>query len=48
MKYFDEKDTLLKIVEKYPETIPVFSSNGFQQMEDKDKREKFAKTILIK
>jgi ABC-type Fe3+ transport system substrate-binding protein len=48
MKYFNEKDSLLKIVEKYPETIPVFSSNGFQQMEDKEKREKFAKTINLK
>lgn len=48
MKYFNEKDTLLDIVEKYPETIPVFTSNGFQQMADKDKREKFAKTINLK
>ncbi len=48
MKYFDEKDTLFEIVEKYPETISVFASNGFQQMEDKEKREKFAKTINLK
>lgn len=48
MKYFDENSTLFEIVEKYPETIPVFSSNGFKQMEDASQREKFAKTISLK
>ena len=48
MKYFNENTLLLEIVENYPETISVFTSNGFQQMADKEKREKFAKTISIK
>ena len=48
MKYFDENSTLLEIVESYPETVAVFSSNGFQQMEERDKREKFAGTISLK
>ena len=48
MKYFDENSTLLEIVEKYPETIPVFTSNGFSQMDDPEQREKFAKSISLK
>ncbi|MCD4819916.1 MAG: ABC transporter substrate-binding protein [Candidatus Cloacimonetes bacterium] len=48
MKYFDGNETLLEIVEKYPETIPVFTSNGFSQMDDPEKREKFAKSISLK
>ena len=40
--------TLFDIVEEYPETIPVFSSNGFPQMADAAKREKFAKTISLR
>ncbi len=48
MKYFDENSTLLEIVEKYPETVPVFTSNGFSQMSDEELRKKFAKTINLK
>ncbi len=48
MKYIDENDTLLEIVEKYPETVPVFTSNGFTQMEDVEKRVKFAGSISLK
>lgn len=48
MKYFDENSTLFDIVEKNPETIPVFTSNGFEHMDDKVKREKFAKSISLK
>ncbi len=48
MKYFDSNNTLMEIVEKYPETIPVFTSNGFTQMDDKAQREKFAKSINLK
>ena len=47
MSYFDKNSTLLEIAEKYPETIPVFTSNGFQHMEDKEKREKFAKSVTL-
>src|SRR6056297_1723045 len=48
MKYFDENSTLWEIVEKYPQTIPVFTSNGFPQMAEPFKRQKFAKTINLK
>jgi len=48
MKYFDENSTLWEIVEKYPQTIPVFTSNGFPQMAEPVKRQKFAKTINLK
>jgi len=47
MKSFDSEDSLYKIIEDYPETIPVFVSNGFPQMEDRERREKFAKTISL-
>lgn len=48
MTYFQATDSLLSIVEKYPETVSVFTSNGFPQMDDQDKREVFAKTINLK
>ncbi|OQY32596.1 MAG: iron ABC transporter substrate-binding protein [Spirochaetaceae bacterium 4572_59] len=47
MSYFSPSDTLLKIVEDYPETVAVFVSNGFSQMSDKEKRAKFASTISL-
>ena len=47
MNYFDKKSTLYEIAEKYPETIPVFTSNGFQNMENEAQREKFAKSITL-
>jgi len=40
--------TLFDITENHPETIPVFSSNGFPHMADKTKREAFAKTISLR
>jgi len=43
----DSDATLFDITEKYPETVPVFTSNGFPQMADKVKREAFAKTISL-
>ena len=48
MKYFTPEDTLYGIAEKYPETVPVFVSNGFPQMESEEKRARFAKTINLK
>ena len=48
MKYFTEKTTLLEIVNQYPETVPVFTSNGFSQMDNPEKREKFAKSLSLK
>ena len=47
MTYFNPEDTLLKITEDYPETVPVFVSNGFPQMADEDKRARFAGTISL-
>ncbi len=45
--YFNNKDTLFDITEKYPETIPVFVSNGFSQMDDPSKRNDFGKKINL-
>lgn len=46
-KYFEISDSLLSIVEKYPETIRVFKANGFPQMEDEDKRKAFGANITL-
>ncbi len=40
--------TLFDITETHPETIPVFTSNGFPHMADKTKRESFARTISLR
>ena len=40
--------TLFDITENHPETIPVFSSNGFPHMADKTKRKAFARTISLR
>ena len=47
MDYFNEDMKLWDITEKYPETIPVFTSNGFSNMNDAKQRAKFAKTISL-
>ncbi|MCK5785477.1 MAG: ABC transporter substrate-binding protein [Candidatus Sabulitectum sp.] len=47
MQYFDENTTLWDITEQYPETIPVFSSNGFPQMKHDSQRAKFARSITL-
>jgi len=46
-QYIDIKDTLLEITEKYPETIQIFSENGFPQMNEKEKREQFGKALSL-
>lgn len=46
--YFNQDQTLFDITEKFPETIPVFISNGFSQMGDSDKRADFGKKISLK
>lgn len=46
-KYFDINDTLWDICEKYPETIKIFTSNGFPQLEDDAKRAAFGKNISL-
>lgn len=43
----DKQNTLFEITEKYPETIPVFVSNGFPQMEDATKRVSMGKSIKL-
>ncbi|PID26988.1 MAG: spermidine/putrescine ABC transporter substrate-binding protein [Candidatus Cloacimonadota bacterium] len=47
MKYFDKNSRISEIIEKYPNTIPVFISKGFKQMADEDKRNTFAKNISL-
>lgn len=47
MKYFDKNTTLWDITDQYPETIPVFSSNGFPKMKSDKQRAKFAKSITL-
>jgi len=44
----DQDATLYEITEKNPETIPVFSSNGFPHMADPAKRSSIGKTISLK
>ena len=34
-KYFDVKDKVYDITEKYPETIDIFAANGFEQLTNK-------------
>ncbi|PIE64386.1 MAG: iron ABC transporter substrate-binding protein [Desulfobacterales bacterium] len=45
--YFQTTDSLQSITERYPETIAVFASNGFPQMEDVAQREVFGKMITL-
>lgn len=47
-KYFSLDDTLWTITEKYPETIPVFVSQGFNQMSDSTRRKAFGGAISLK
>jgi len=46
-KYFDVSESLFDITQKYPETVAVFTSNGFPQMEDAAQRENFGKMITF-
>ncbi|MEN8223420.1 MAG: ABC transporter substrate-binding protein [Acidobacteriota bacterium] len=46
--YFRPEETLFDITEKYPETIPVFVSQGFEQLGDEGKREKFGRSVSLK
>ncbi|WP_417348820.1 ABC transporter substrate-binding protein [Ferrimonas sp.] len=43
----EQQSTLFEITEKHPETIPVFVSNGFPQMEDAAKRAALGKSITL-
>ena len=46
--YFKETDTIFTITKKYSETMPVFLSNGFPQMEDENKLKTLGNTISLK
>ncbi len=45
--FFNITDTLYSITEQYPETVDVFVSNGFPQMENADQRQTFGKMITF-
>jgi ABC-type Fe3+ transport system substrate-binding protein len=47
-QYFKETDTLLEITEKYPQTIDVFTANGFAKMADPQQRKIMGKSISLK
>ena len=46
-KYFDIKDKVYDITEKYPETIDVFVANGFKQFANEDMRKSMGKAISL-
>lgn len=46
-KYFDIKDSLYDITESYKETIDLFVSIGFKNMEDENQRKTFGRTINL-
>lgn len=46
-KYFDYNDSLYDITSRYPETLDLFISNGFEHMRDEKMRESFGKSISL-
>ncbi len=46
-KYFDVKDKVYDITQKYPETLDVFSANGFDQLKNEAMRKTIGKTINV-
>lgn len=46
-KYFDIKDKVFDITEKYPETIDIFVANGFEQLANEKMRKIMGKTISL-
>ncbi|WP_321317405.1 ABC transporter substrate-binding protein [Labilibaculum sp.] len=46
-QYFKTTDSLFDICTKYPETIKIFVSNGFKQLEDEEKRTTFGKSLSL-
>jgi len=46
-RYFTPDQSLYDITSKYPETIPVFVSKGFSQLEDEKKRESFRELLTL-
>ncbi len=46
-KYFDIKDKIYDITEKYPETIDIFVANDFSQFADENMRKSLGKSISL-
>lgn len=46
-KYFDIKDKVYNITEKYPETIDIFAAHGFEQLRNDKLREILGRTITM-
>lgn len=46
-KYFDVKEKVYDITEKYPETIDVFAANGFDKLTNEKMRKIMGKTISL-
>ena len=46
-KYFDYNDSLYDITNRYPETLDLFITNGFENMKDAKMRETFGKSITL-
>lgn len=46
-KYFNIKDKIYDITEKYPETIDIFVSSGFEQLGNEGMRKSMGKTISL-
>ena len=46
-KYFDYNDSLYDITNRYPETLDLFITNGFENMRDAKMRETFGKSITL-
>ena len=46
-EFFSLNDTLYSIVEKYPETLGFFVTNGFEQLKNNKMLETMGKTITL-
>lgn len=46
-KYFDVKEKVFDITERYPETIDIFAANGFKQLKNDKMRKIMGKTITL-
>jgi len=46
-RYFDIKDKVYDITERYPETLPVFIAHGFEQLANEKMRKLMGKTISL-
>ncbi len=46
-KYFDVKEKVYDITERYPETLDVFAANGFEHLKNEKMRKIMGKTITV-